>query len=75
MGSPCKQNAWLGSAALPRELRCGKQEQGTAFLGLWLSGAGKRQGRSGAPAAARWPYKEKARYSPARTQEPHSELR
>lgn len=29
-----------GRAALPGELSCGKREQGTAFLGLWLSRAG-----------------------------------
>lgn len=63
-GSPCERTAWLGSAALPGELSCGKRAQGTAFLGLCLSGAGKRWGRSRAPAAVPWPYKDKARYFP-----------
>lgn len=52
-------------SALPGELSCGKQEQGTAFLGLWLSGAGKRWGRIRAPAAVPWPYKDKGRYFPS----------
>lgn len=64
-GSPCECSAWLGRAVLPGELSCGKQEQGTAFLGLWLSGAGKRWGRIRAPAAVPWPYKDKARYFPS----------
>lgn len=64
-GSPCKRNAWPGRAVLPGELSRGKREQGTAFLGARLSGAGKCCGRNRAPAAARWPYKEKGRYFPS----------
>lgn len=61
-GFPCKRTACPGRAVLPRELGCGKQEQGTAFLGAWLSRARKCWGRSGAPAAAGKPFKDKHRY-------------
>lgn len=70
-GCPWECSAWLSSAVLPGELSCGKQEQGTAFLGLWLSGAGKSWGRIRALAAVPWPYKDKGRYFPSQ----HTQVR